>query len=80
VLTALGADGASPEAEAAMAAFDVVRERLADALASCTSGRELVSSGFESDVTIAAAYDVSGVVPVLEGDAFVDAATRSQES
>jgi 2-phosphosulfolactate phosphatase len=80
VLSAMGVDGASPEAEAAVAGFGVVRERLPDALPACASGRELVSSGFAADVAIAAAYDVGRVVPVLEGDAFVDAATRSQES
>jgi 2-phosphosulfolactate phosphatase len=80
VLSALRGDGASPEAEAAVAAFGAVRERLPGALAACVSGRELVSLGFAADVTVAAAYDVSEAVPVLEGDAFVDAAGRRHDS
>jgi 2-phosphosulfolactate phosphatase len=73
VLAGLGPDGASPEAGVATAAFEAVRGGLAEALAACASGRELVAGGFAADVAIAAAYDVSRVVPVLVGDAFVDA-------
>jgi 2-phosphosulfolactate phosphatase len=72
VLSALGETGASPEAGAAMAAFGAVAGRLGDALHACASGRELVEDGFAADVDLAAAYDVSEVVPVLYGDAFVD--------
>jgi 2-phosphosulfolactate phosphatase len=72
VLSALGETGASPEAGAAMAAFGAVAGRLGDALHVCASGRELVEDGFAADVDLAAAYDVSEVVPVLYGDAFVD--------
>jgi 2-phosphosulfolactate phosphatase len=71
VLAALGPDGASPEADAAVAAFGAVRDRLPEALAGSASGRELVSAGFAADVAMAAAHDVSPVVPVLLGDAFV---------
>jgi 2-phosphosulfolactate phosphatase len=39
----------------------------------CASGRELVAGGFEPDVEIAAAADVSVVVPVWREGAFVDA-------
>jgi len=56
----------------AAAAFRAVEDGLGDELASCTSGRELVEDGFGADVDAAAAYDVSEVVPVLYGDAFVD--------
>jgi 2-phosphosulfolactate phosphatase len=73
VLSGLGTDGASPEAEVAVAAFRSVRDRLAAVLRGCASGRELVEDGFGGDVDLAAAYDVSQVVPVLEGDAFTDA-------
>ncbi len=72
VLAALGGRRASPEAEAAVAAFGTVEEALGDALPRCASGRELVEAGFATDVDLAAAYDVSRVVPVLYGDAFVD--------
>jgi 2-phosphosulfolactate phosphatase len=71
VLAAHGHAGASPEAVAAMASFEAVRQRLPEVLATCASGRELVAGGFAADVEVAAAYDVSDVVPVLEGDAFV---------
>ncbi len=73
VLAALGEDDASPEAGLAAAAFRAVADRLAAALPTCASGRELVEDGFAADVELAAAYDVSTVVPVLYGDAFVDA-------
>ncbi len=75
VLTALGGPGASPEAVAATAAFGTVADGLADALAHCASGRELVEDGFAADVDLAASYDVSQVVPVLYGDAFADGAS-----
>ncbi len=73
VLAGLGPEGASPEARAAVAGFLAVRDRLPEALRDCASGRELVEDGFGGDVDLAAAYDVSRVVPILEGDAFVDA-------
>lgn len=72
VLSALGAAGASPEAEAAVAAFGAVSGELEAALRRCASGRELVETGFTSDVDLAAAHDVSRVVPVLYGDVFED--------
>jgi 2-phosphosulfolactate phosphatase len=80
VLAALGPEGASPEAEAAMAAFDAVRTGLPEALADCASGRELVTGGFAEDVAIAAAYDASAVVPVLDGDAFRGAGPAGQDA
>ncbi|WP_151083829.1 2-phosphosulfolactate phosphatase [Nocardioides cynanchi] len=80
VLAALGLDGASPEAVAATAAFDAVRHGLAEALAACASGRELVTGGFAEDVAIAAAYDVSAVVPTLDGEAFRDAGRSGQDA
>jgi 2-phosphosulfolactate phosphatase len=73
VLAALGEAGASPEARAAVAAFRAVEHRLGDELRACASGRELVEDGFAADVELAAAHDVSTVVPVLTGDQFDDA-------
>ena len=73
VLAGLGETGLSPEASAAVAAFRAVEGRLAVELPHCASGRELVEDGFAADVEVASAYDVSGVVPVLTGDAFVPA-------
>lgn len=63
------ADRISPEGRAAVAAYDAVTARgdraLAEELAACASGRELVEAGFGADVALAAARDVSPVVPVL---------------
>jgi 2-phosphosulfolactate phosphatase len=73
VLAALGPDGASPEARAAVTAYDAVRDGLRSALTACASGRELVVAGFARDVEIAAAEGAAGVVPVLRGEVFVDA-------
>ncbi|MGI8523595.1 MAG: 2-phosphosulfolactate phosphatase [Nocardioides sp.] len=61
---------ASPEAEAAAAAYGAVADRMTDALPDCASGRELVARGFAADVAIAAAVDVTGVVPVWDGEVF----------
>ena len=71
-LVALGRTDLSPEARAAVAAYDGVRGGLREELLACAGGRELVDKGFASDVWIAAEADVSTVVPVLEGPAFVD--------
>lgn len=58
----------SPEAELAAAGDGSVRDRLAAALVSCASGRELVTRGYRGDVEIAAEHDRSGTVPLLDGD------------
>ncbi|HEX4686549.1 MAG TPA: 2-phosphosulfolactate phosphatase [Nocardioides sp.] len=83
VLHAMGSEAggdASPESRVAVAAFGAVRSELGTVLVECASGRELVAAGFARDVEIAAAYDVSEVVPVLRGDAFVDAAEHPPRS
>ena len=61
----------SPEARIAVAAFESVRESLREQLLSCSSGRELAERGFTADVELAAEVDVSQVVPVLRGEAFI---------
>jgi 2-phosphosulfolactate phosphatase len=80
VLSALVADladeGASPEARSAVGAFAAVRDDLPSALAGCASGRELVEAGFADDVTVAAQYGVSEVVPLLDGERFLDERPR----
>ena len=68
-----GIDGVSPEARVAETAFRAVRLRLPIELAGCASGVELVAAGFADDVEVAGELDVSGVVPVLQGEAFVSA-------
>ncbi len=73
VLSALTLTAASPEARHAALAFEAVRDRLDAELLACASGRELVAAGFRDDVSMAAAMDVSTVVPVLRDGAFVAA-------
>jgi 2-phosphosulfolactate phosphatase len=66
--------GAEASAEARVAERAFRAARLPDDLVACTSGRELVDLGFPQDVALAGELDASSVVPVLAGDAFVDAA------
>ena len=73
VLSALldaGAGSGSPEAMAAVAAFREVSGDLAGALRACASGQELIADGFADEIAVAAEWDASTVVPVLQGDAF----------
>ncbi len=64
-LVDLGVAGVSDEAQAAAAAYRLVESRLAQALAACASGQELIDRGYASDVTIAAELDASQAVPRL---------------
>lgn len=61
----------SPEARAAVAAFHAAKPQLSQVLAACGSGKELIEGGFEEDVAIAGAYNVSTVVPRLERGGYV---------
>lgn len=72
-LVDLGVGGLSPEARVAEHAFRAVEPTLAEELHACASGQELAAMGFSGDVAVAAEVDRSSVVPVLVGDAFVDA-------
>jgi 2-phosphosulfolactate phosphatase len=60
----------SPEAAAAVAAYETAKSRLADFLRRCGSGRELIERGFAADVDLAAQLDVSDSVPRLIDGAF----------
>jgi 2-phosphosulfolactate phosphatase len=77
VLTGVAPDRVSPEARAAMAAFDEARDDLRGWLLASTSGRELVGRGRRDDVVAAAALDVEAIAPVLVRAAFVGATPRS---
>ncbi|MGH9227910.1 MAG: 2-phosphosulfolactate phosphatase [Acidimicrobiales bacterium] len=77
VLTGVAPGRVSPEARAAMAAFDEARDDLREWLLASASGRELVGRGRRDDVVAAAALDVEAVAPVLVGAAFVGATPRS---
>lgn len=70
ILSALSPSAPSPEARAAMAAFQVAQPHLRDQLLACASGRELIQKGFARDVEIAAEHDVSQAVPMLRERAF----------
>jgi 2-phosphosulfolactate phosphatase len=72
-LTSLGFSGLSPEAQAAAAAWQLIEPSPAAALASCTSGAELVDAGFPTDVTIASELDASASVPLLSDGRFTNA-------
>ncbi len=61
----------SPEAAAAVAAFESHRKKLPETLAATGSGRELIAKGFAIDVELAAEHDAGGHVPRLAGGAFV---------
>jgi 2-phosphosulfolactate phosphatase len=65
-LSALQLDGLSPEARAAVAAYDAVAEELPTLLHDSVGGRELTKYGFAEDVAIAAEVDSSRSVPVLK--------------
>jgi 2-phosphosulfolactate phosphatase len=67
---AASAPRCSPEAGAARAAFVAARPHLHEALADCSSGRELVARGWSDDVATSAALDVTSVAARLDGDAF----------
>ena len=60
----------SPEAELAASAFVHFRDGLPDALRATGAGRELIERGFEADVEIAAAWNVSHSAPRLISTAF----------
>jgi len=60
----------SVEADAARAAAVAARGALSRALRDCASGRELIERGYEADVELAAALDVSEAVPVLRDGAY----------
>jgi 2-phosphosulfolactate phosphatase len=77
VLTGVAPDRVSPEARAAMAAFDEARDDLPGWLLASTSGRELVGRGRRDDVLAAAALDVEAIAPVLVRATFVGATPRS---
>jgi 2-phosphosulfolactate phosphatase len=70
IVTALVAGARSPEADLAAAAFRHVEGNLQRYLETCVSGRELVESGFEDDVRLAAELDVSTTAPVFSASAF----------
>lgn len=72
-LRAAGWSDISPEAHAAADTFSALHDDLADALANCASGRELIAAGYSDDVHTAAQLDSSTAIPLLQQDAFIPA-------
>jgi 2-phosphosulfolactate phosphatase len=68
-LMGAGVPGASPEAEAARAVFSATVS-IPDAVRRCTSGVELIDSGFGADVEVAVQDEASELVPILCDGAF----------
>ena len=66
-----GITGLGPEARVAEQSFRAVRPEVAAELAACAGGVELAAAGYGDDVEVAGRLEVSTVVPVLRGDAFV---------
>jgi 2-phosphosulfolactate phosphatase len=62
----------SPEAQVAIAAYQGVRPSVRHLLKQCGSGKELIERGFEQDVDLASAMDVSNCIPVLVNGAYVN--------
>jgi 2-phosphosulfolactate phosphatase len=61
----------SPEAEIAVSAFDAFKKDLWGKLKKCSSGKELIARGFEFDVELAAAFNVSNCVPLFDENAYI---------
>jgi 2-phosphosulfolactate phosphatase len=80
VIDALDLSVSSPEARAAAAAFRAADEEGLHAwILRSASGAELMEKGCEADIHVAAAFDVSQTVPVLDDGWYVAAPTRHEE-
>lgn len=62
----------SPEAETAVVAFHAFKHDLLTYLKQCSSGKELIAKGFELDVELAAAFNVSDCVPLFTENAYIN--------
>jgi 2-phosphosulfolactate phosphatase len=61
----------SPEAQTAVAAFQACQNEILAHLKKCSSGKELIARGFESDVELAAAIKISNCVPLFVQNVYV---------
>ncbi len=64
----------SPEAQAAVSVFHAFSKDMLTYLKRCSSGKELIARGFESDIELAAAINISNCVPLLACKAYVKSA------
>ena len=60
----------SPEAASARSAFEAARSQLSSILRGCASGRELIEGGWDDDVEVSAALNVSDASPLLHDGAY----------
>jgi 2-phosphosulfolactate phosphatase len=63
----------SPEAETAKEAFLWAKGFLREKMRLCSSGKELITRGFETDIDIATQFNVSNNVPILTAGCYVSA-------
>ncbi len=63
----------SPESKVTLSAFLDVQNNLSHYLRNCSSGKELIDRGYDSDVDISAAYNVSNTVPGLNNGFYQNA-------
>lgn len=61
----------SPEAELAKSTFNQFGNSLEHYLKHCSSGKELISRGFEEDVELAAQLNISQNVPILKESSYI---------
>lgn len=64
---------ASPEAQAALAAYRTACGALEHLLRQCSSGRELIEMGFGSDLALISEVNVSATAPIFRDGAYVSA-------
>ncbi|OUL22522.1 2-phosphosulfolactate phosphatase [Nostoc sp. 106C] len=62
----------SPEAETAIVAFHTFQNNLLTFLKKCSSGKELIDKGYELDVELAAAFNISDCVPLFTENAYIN--------
>jgi 2-phosphosulfolactate phosphatase len=60
----------SPEAEMALVTFQAFQQNLLGYLEKCSSGKELIEKGFQSDVELSAAFNISDCVPLFGDSAY----------
>jgi 2-phosphosulfolactate phosphatase len=70
ILSSLSGLRLSPEARAAVAAFEAAEPNLEALLLECESGQELKEKGFTEDVLLASALNQSTTVPIFSKGAF----------
>ena len=65
----------SPEARAAVSAWQTAESDISSTIAGCVSGREAIARGWVGDVEFACDVGASQTVPVLHQGGFVNGAT-----